>query len=258
MRTLLLLVLMLCGQNVAANTLFFEDFEHYGGVGLQPGGGNGTLDSNQWRVTGLSLGETHFGDHQHSASAARGRSPGKVRSGGLYAFDIATGHVLGWQSTGADLTPGSLLLQIHNGSSGPWRDLWLDFELWFHNDQPRSSAVSMHAGTPGEPGLALADFKTPLAASALPTWQFQAFHLPLANLIVAAGHMLSIEWRLGDSHGSGSRDELAIDNLHLTGRDQAIHAHDAINTLLYCSIGLGPILLRARRPKMAVAHLTKP
>jgi len=245
-KLLLLLTLLSAVQSVVAGTLFFADFESFTGAGLRPGGGNGALDSNQWRVSGLATGDTGFGEHHVSGGAARGYSSGPVRSGGLYAFDIASSTVLGWQSTGTNLTPGSLFLQIPNTRQTSWQDLQLDFELWFRNDQPRSSSVGLYAGTPGLPGLRLLDFATPLAAIVNPAWQLETVRVPLDDLAVIPGAPLSFEWRLDDAGGSGSRDELAIDNLRLTRLNPATAVGDGINTALYFGFGLGLLLLRTR------------
>ncbi len=248
-KLLFLLTLMLGAQSAVAGTLYFNDFEFFTGAGLRPGGGNGTLDSNRWRASGLATGDTGFGEQHVSGASARGHASGPVRSGGLYAFDISGGTALGWQSTGTNLTPGSLFLRIFNTSQTSWRDLWLDFEFWVRNDRPRSSSVGLYAGAPHQPGLRLADFTSPLAAAVNPIWQSDIVRVPLRDRVVLPGAPLSIEWRLDDAGGLGSRDELAIDNLRLSHMAPATTVGDGINTLVYFGFGLGLLLLRAGRPR---------
>jgi len=241
-------MLMLAGQAVSANILLLENFESFAGQGLEPGGGHGTLDSKLWAIAGLSMGDTRFGERLSSGDSARGRSPGRVRGGGLYAFEIAGGHALGWQSTGANLTPGSLFRRVLNETPVSWSNLWLNFNLWTFNDQPRSSSVNLRASTPGQPGIQLARFSTPLAAAAHPVWRRQAFSVSLGDALVPPGALMTFEWQLADAGGHGSRDELALDDLRLFRPTTAFQVDEG-STLLYSGFGLGLLLMRRYRAK---------
>jgi hypothetical protein len=59
-------------------TLFSETFSGFDGSGFAPSPATGQLDSNVWRVTGMSDGNGTFGGTHDSGDFARGSSTGGV------------------------------------------------------------------------------------------------------------------------------------------------------------------------------------
>ncbi len=92
------------------------DFTGFAGAGFQPGGGDGTLDSDLWGATGFSEGGVDFGATVTTGDFARGSTAGLVTSGGIYAVDIAGNQGLMVQPTADDFTPGSFILKIENNT----------------------------------------------------------------------------------------------------------------------------------------------
>jgi hypothetical protein len=91
------------------------DFTGFDGSGFSPAPAPGQLDSDTWRVTGMSDGDGAFGGTYDFGDFARGASSGAVSSGGVYAFEVAPGDVgLGVQPTGSVFTEGSFTLRVRN------------------------------------------------------------------------------------------------------------------------------------------------
>jgi hypothetical protein len=256
MKALILVALMTVNSITAANVLYSETFDDFLGSGLQPGGGSGTLNSNQWRLSGLSDGDTHFGDHNNQGDSARGQSSGAVRSGGLYGFDIAGNPALGWQATGSDLTPGGFYLQIPNSSQTVWNNLRFSFELWYFNDQPRSTRVDLVTYADSNPLRRRATFNTSQAAESTPYWQFKRFNIDLGDYFIPAGGLGLFEWQLADASGQGARDELAIDNLLLTRSNPALSVDERTTTLMFCGFGFVLLMVIGNRRTLGTAKLT--
>jgi len=256
MKILILLALLTVNSITAAEVLYSETFDDYLGSGFQPGGGSGTLNSSLWRVSGLSDGNTHFGDHIHQGDSARGKSSHAVRSGGLYSFDIAGNAALGWQATGSDLTPGDFYLQIHNSNQSIWNNLWLSFELWYFNDQPRSTRVDLVTYSDSNQPLRRATFNTPQAAESTPYWQFKSFNIYLEDYFIPAGGIGLFNWQFDDATGQGARDELAIDNLQLNRSYPVVSVDESATTLMFCGIGLVLLLVTGNRSILGQAKLT--
>jgi len=84
----------------------------FNGSDLSPTPDPGQLDSNAWKITGMSDGLLDFGGTGKTGDFAKGAFTGAVTSGGLYACEVQTGnYALGIQPTGADFNPGTLVLR---------------------------------------------------------------------------------------------------------------------------------------------------
>ena len=94
----------------------FIDFTGFSGAGFQPGGGGGTLNSDDWSATGFSEGDLDFGATMITGDFARGTTMGLVNTGGVYGVDIAGNQGLMVQPVADDFTPGSFILKIQNNT----------------------------------------------------------------------------------------------------------------------------------------------
>jgi hypothetical protein len=89
----------------------------FDGSGFNPSPSSGQLDSDAWATTGMSDGDSDFGDTETSGDFARGNSSGGVGTGGFYSFTVGTGNnAFGVQPTSSDFTPGTITLKIHNNT----------------------------------------------------------------------------------------------------------------------------------------------
>jgi len=191
------------------------------GAGFQPGGGDGTLDSDVWWVTGLSDGDLTAGATATGGDYARGTSTGGVSSGGIYAFSVlGTLPTIGWQAAGSDMTPGAIVFAVRNGTGGRLSELTLSADIYVLNNEDRSTSVVAEWSLDGASWSGLgAGLMTAPTASATPSWEAVAFEAHITaddGFSVAAGERLLVRFLTDDAGGSGSRDELAIANPSVT------------------------------------------
>ena len=195
------------------------DFTGFDGSGFAPTPSAGQLDSDEWEVLGLEDGSASFGQSNTGGDFARGLSTGGVTSGGIYSFDNGTGASLGFQGSGADMTPGSLTLAIANNTGDVIEDLELTYEIWVYNDQNRANSFNFEHGSDNVSFTAEAalDFTTPELADGSPAWVSETKTITLTGVNIADGDNYYLKWNTDDVSGGGSRDEISIDNIELTG-----------------------------------------
>ena len=195
----------------------------YAGVGYAQNPGSGALDSDAWALYGMSSGDVRFGDSATGGDYGRGFSTGGVSTGGTYAFDVDTGAAvniaLGVQPGGSDFTPGYHLLKISNQTGDTVSAVDFTYELHIYNDQNRSSLLEFHWGTDtlNLTHEALYDHTSIASAAAMPVWEKFLFSGQLTTLILP-GEFLYLKWFTDDVGGSGSRDEIALDNITISFR----------------------------------------
>ncbi|MBY6159750.1 ExeM/NucH family extracellular endonuclease [Mameliella alba] len=194
------------------------DFESFTGAGFAPVPTAGQLDSDLWRVTGLSDGATSFGGTFDSGDYARGTdADGGVSSGGVYAFQVSGNTFLGFQPTGSDVTPGTITLRITNDTGSTITSLDVSYDIMVNNDQPRANTMNFAWSLDDATYTAVAalDYTSPEVADAL-GFQTVARSATLTGFSLAAGETMYIQWQTDDATGGGSRDELGLDNISVT------------------------------------------
>lgn len=192
------------------------DFQDFAGTGFAPEPATGQLDSDRWRVTGLSDGNGTFGGTHTTGDFARGMSGGSVSTGGIYAFDTGAGNrILGVQSTDADFTPGELTLRVHNTTGTTVTEIHVAYTVWYRNDQGRATALKLSYAMDDAVYAALpeVDFTTPEGADAVPVWTSVTRATTIGGLALADGEALYLKWSGTDASTAGSRDELGIDDV---------------------------------------------
>ena len=102
-----------------------ENFNNFGGEGFATTPASNQLDSDTWKVTGLSDGAGTFGADFTTGDFAKGGSDGGVTSGGFYSFFNGTDSMLGVQPTGGDWTPGDIVLKLQNNTGASITSLYL-------------------------------------------------------------------------------------------------------------------------------------
>lgn len=223
--------LVVFNLSAAAGTIVAQQsFSEFKGLGLQPGGGNGTLDSARWQISGASSGDSVWSGTTRSGDLARGLSTGRERGGGLYAFSLpGNKRGLGVQATSSDFTPGALTWSVTNQTTQLLTDFVLGFELWWLNDGARSTAIETQVSTDRTSWRPVANTSTPIAADKL-GWQFEVQNIALesvaktsaaalgGSLFAAPGDSFWLRWQFDDAVGSGSRDEFALSALQLSAR----------------------------------------
>ncbi len=191
----------------------------FAGTGFSPTPATGQLNSNAWAVTGLSDGVLNFGGTNTSGDYARGRSTGGVTTRGLYAFEVGTSnYALGFQAIGSDFTPGTITLKITNNTGKVVTDLAIAYNIWEYNDQERSNSLnfSHSADNSTYTDISGLNYTTTQAADASPAWASTNKSTTISGLNIADGVSYYIRWSSDDVGGSGSRDEIAIDDIEIT------------------------------------------
>lgn len=199
-----------------ANTINFTGLT---GTGFITSPASGELDSDEWRIAGLSDGDSNFGADYTTGDYARGSSTGGVSTGGVYIFDVGSGNeALGIQPTGTDFTPGFFYLRTTNNTGDAIQEIEVAYEIYDYNDQNRSSSIAFsHSDDDATYNQIVAlDFITAEASDAVPAWQNTARSTTLTGLNIANAANYFFSWGGTDIAGSGSRDELAIDNIVIT------------------------------------------
>ncbi|MFP4229340.1 MAG: lamin tail domain-containing protein [Salinivenus sp.] len=204
-------------------TTVTRNFDSFDGDGFSPDPSDGQLDSDEFIATGLSDGDLSFGGEETSGSFAQGVDEGGVISGGIYAFETdADDFSLGVQPTGDDFTPGTFVAQYKNETGGTITEVDLSYDIEVYNDADRSSSVtSAYAtgacgSTPGDEAfsaLSDLDVETPEAKDDSPSWETTERSTTVSSLALPEDDCLFLRFTSDDGSGSGSRDELALDDL---------------------------------------------
>lgn len=197
----------------------------YTGAGFQASPTAGQLDSDAWAVTGWSDGALAFGGTRTTGDYARGATAAVQTTGGFYAYTGAPGSAANpsfmIQPGGSDFAPGTLTLRIQNNGSLNLTQLTVAYNIFVRNDQARASSFNFSYSTDDStytPVGAL-DYTTPEAVGT--TTFVQVGSTPsrstvITGLNVAPGSFVYIRWSSADVSGSGSRDEIALDDISLT------------------------------------------
>ncbi|MEA5618814.1 ExeM/NucH family extracellular endonuclease [Cronbergia sp. UHCC 0137] len=200
-------------------TLFEENLQEFTGTGFAPTPTAGQLDSDVWRILGLSDGSGSFGGTHTSGDFARGLDEnGSVSTGGTYAFKTdSTNIILGVQPAGSDFTPGTITLKLTNTTGSTITNLDVVYDIFYNNDQARSSSLNFAYSTDDTSYITVAalNFTTP---ETIDTIGFQSVSrsTTITGLDIATGANFYLQWQSDDVGGSGSRDEYGIDNVAVT------------------------------------------
>ncbi len=229
------------------NTLAGVNNGTFAGAGFTNGATSaGQLDSDAWRVSGLSDGSVAFGGSGTTGDFARGTSTGGESTGGIYAFNLGTDAALGVQPAGSDFTAGEFVLRIQN-NTGSQVDLWdLSYDLWVNNDQGRGNTFDWAYSTDDATYTPIATYTSPEVADALGFTNVASPSTSSLAVSVADGDFLYLQWLGDDAVGGGSRDEFAIDNIAVTAVNAIPEPSSALGLLAIA--GFFGLVARRRRP----------
>jgi hypothetical protein len=186
------------------------------GNGLDANPAYGQLDSDGWKITGLSDGPTNWGGSYNSGDYAKGANGGGISSGGLYSFGVAAGDsAFGVQPTSSDFTPGAMILRVINNTGFTVDSFFVSYSLKVNNNEDRGNTFNL--------GYAVndsANFTFPSNFNYSSIEQTQGSVLWVDSnysggivASIADGDTLYLAWESDDLLGGGSRDEFAIDNI---------------------------------------------
>jgi Lamin Tail Domain/Secretion system C-terminal sorting domain len=207
------------------NTNYTIDFDNtvtgvnngaYQGTGFSSSPSSGQLNSNAWAATGMSDGNSNFGDENISGDFAKGSSSGGVGTGGFYSFKVSNNnYAFGIQSGTSDWTPGTVTLRIKNNSGYTLHKIEVSYKIYVYNDQDRASSFNFSYSSDDNnfTSVGALDFTSAETADATPSWSLTNKSTTLSGLSIANGAYLYLSWSGDDVSGSGSRDEFALDDI---------------------------------------------
>ncbi|MFI5172483.1 MAG: Calx-beta domain-containing protein, partial [Chitinophagales bacterium] len=222
-RSLLLISACIISNNaftqLAINTLGTPvtiDFTGFSGLGFQPGGGVGMLNSNDWSATGFTDGDLAFGGTAMSGDFARGAIAGGVINGGIYSLDVAGNQMLWVQPAAGDFTPGNFKLKIINNTPDMIGQLSLSYSVLVLNDEERANNFncSYSMDDLSYTNIPALDLISDELADFIMHQTDLSFNI--TGISIAPGDNFYLSWTGDDVTGGGSRDEFGIDDISLT------------------------------------------
>ena len=192
-------------------------FTGFTGSGFAADPAAGQLDSDEIIVVGCSDGDMAWGGVYTTGDWARGSSTGGVTSGGVYAGSDGDTFLM-LQPSGADLTPGAIILRFTNNTGGTITQLDIQYDVLLYNDQGYATSIDTGFSEDGTTwtGIGPLSTTTPEAADASPAWSRSTMGGPYGLVTdIAPGATFYVRWFTDDAGGSGSRDQIGIDNIHI-------------------------------------------
>jgi VCBS repeat-containing protein len=207
----------------ATASIFATNFANFAASGFAPGAmaSSGQLDSNVWRVVGLS-------DQTNPAFGFTGASGGDFGRGLINGDPVTAGvytpvndRALILQPTGAELEAGGFIeARIQNTSGATATSFDIGFDWAYRNNATRGENMQLAYSTDGTTftSVAAASFTTPTAIdNTTANFTNQNEQVTIAGTVADGGY-LYLRWIHVASVGSGSRDEVGIDNVSVTAR----------------------------------------
>ncbi len=201
----------------APATTYTIDFSDFTGSGFAPEPTAGQLDSDTFRISGLSGGSMPFGGTAVGGAYARGTSSGGTNPGGIYAFMVEPGTVaLGVQPMNNAFIPGEIVLRLLNNTDGTITDIAVDYDLWVNNDQDRSSSFNLAHSSDDSSYTTLLAFNSTTAKDTNGWTQFSNSS-SISSLSLSNSDFYYLRWASDDAGGSGpKRDELGLTNIQVS------------------------------------------
>jgi predicted extracellular nuclease/Ca2+-binding RTX toxin-like protein len=204
----------------ASTLIFDENFTGFVG-GFAPNPTAAQLDSDIWRVVGLSdIANPAYGFTATTGDFARGTiGTNDPTTAGVYT--VTSNPALVLQPSGAELEAGGFIeARIANSSGSTATGFDVTFDWTTRNSGDRASSLQFSYSTDGVTFTAVpAGAITTVATAVLPlSGTFDTTHetLSLSGLSVANGDFIYLRWTHLSSAGSGNRDEVGIDNVSVS------------------------------------------
>ena len=210
-----------------ANTSFYITFDStvqdvnngtFQGEGFQPNPAPGQIDSDAFRVTGLSEGNVPFGGTGISGDFARGTATGDVSTGGIYGFQVEPGNLtLGANPRGGDFRPGTFTLLAVNNTGEPIEPVQVSYDLWTLNSDNRSTQVEFAWSTDDQnyTMVSALTYNTNTTADQLPIWMKNPHNTTISTTL-NPGDSIYLRWTGSDNGGQGpENDQFSLDSIEL-------------------------------------------
>jgi hypothetical protein len=194
-----------------------EDVFNGGGFASTPAAGQ--LDADAWAVEGMSDGNKPFGVENTTGDHARGTSVGGETTGGVWAFEVEAGnYALGVQPGGSDFTPGYFGFVLQNNSGSDVNFIEFSYDIWVYNDADRANSFNGEFSLDGINWgpIPEMEFTTPELLDDPVAWvKTEMAVAGFFGTVLPDGGYLYFRWNSDDVSGSGSRDEIGLDNIQV-------------------------------------------
>jgi Secretion system C-terminal sorting domain/PKD domain len=217
----------------------YFNFNTFTASGFQPIPAVGQLSSSGFSIKpGGTQPILYFNGTQTTAATiyTRGITASAVTTAGFYAFRVdpldTANKGFGFQQTGTFMSGapgtannGTITLKFRNLTTKPIYKLNVKYDMYVRNDQPRSSLIKLQGGTDTltQTAIPAGTYKSQATAVASAPWTKDiAYNLLVNNINIPVGSDYYLSFLVSDSAGSGSRDEIAIDNFKLLAIDSII------------------------------------
>lgn len=203
----------------STSTIYSANFNAFTGTGFASSPTAGQLDSDDWKITGMSDGNPVFGASSTTGDFALGASAGGVTAGGVYAFTVGAGNVaFGVQPTTNDWTPGTIVLRVQNTTGSTLTSVDVSYKIWVRNDQAVSTSFNFSHSADDNTYTSVADlnYTSTATADGSPAWVSVDRSTTITGLNIANNGYYYLRWSSDDVSGSGSRDEFALDDVSVT------------------------------------------
>jgi predicted extracellular nuclease len=206
----------------ASTRIFEEDFTGFDASGFAPNPTASQIDSDIWRVVGLSdIPNPAYGFTSVAPPAndfARGVITGSADPTTAGVYSPSGGAALILQPTGAEIESGGFIeARIPNASGSTATGFDIAFDWSYRNSGDRSSSMQLSYSTDGTnfTTVPAANFSTPSTKEASTPTTFSTTHetVSLTGLSVPDQGFLYLRWTHLSSSGANNRDEIGIDNV---------------------------------------------
>lgn len=194
-----------------------EDFNDFRGDGFDVNPSPSQLNSEKWRVEGLDDGDMNFGDNANTSVFARGEDDAGVTTGGVYAFEVATGdYSLGIQPTGSNFTSGNFTLRMDNQTGSTIQAIEVEYDIYYWEEADRSNYFNFRVSNDDSDydDIENLDFETTQTNN--PSWQKVERDTVIYCSYWEDDEYFYLQWQGDDVSGSGSRDQFALNNLEIS------------------------------------------
>lgn len=178
----------------------------------------GQLDRDAFQISSSAGTGFNWPVSPVDVTGGKTSSNGGASQAGIYAYsnDGGTNRLLGVNPNGSNFTPGAIILKVQNNSGSTITQFDLSYTAYAYNIKVGSTSLTLYYSSDGSTWFAADaafNYTSPGASSA--AWESATLADCIPALNIADGGYFYLKWVID---GSGSMDEIGIDDITLLGR----------------------------------------